>query len=319
MASNRHAFLHTLDPAARMGTFVQTTAAALRATPFLDGRTPYWEEAPAQAALPLRSPSPLAAARMLFHVGFCGSTLLATLLDQPAKTLVLREPQALTDLAAYRSALDRDGYRDPGLADILTGLIAALYRPWAADEAIVVKPSNWVNALLPDLVAAPVRVRPLFLTMQRRAFVRAILRGGPPRMAFAARACVHLSNADTGFAQRLATILARPEAPDDRLLMLAALLHDMQLALFRTAADAGGWGRDHWVSLEAFRADPAAILAGAARALEIAPPSRNTLADHAKHPGSLYSADAEATANAAVEAAHGPRIDHAIACVDETA
>ncbi|WP_442679355.1 hypothetical protein ACSBM8_17955 [Sphingomonas sp. ASY06-1R] len=319
MATNRHTFLHMLDPAARRGTYVQTTAAALRATPFLDGRTPYWEGAPAQAALPLRSPSPLAAPRMLFHVGFCGSTLLGTLLDRPGKTLVLREPQALTDLAAYRSALDRDAYRDPGFSDVLAGLLSALYRPWAAGEAIVVKPSNWVNALLPDLVAAPVRVRPLFQTMQRRAFVRAIVRGGPARMAFAARACVHLSNADTGFAQRLATLLARPEEPDDRLLMLAALLHDIQLALFRAAADAGGWGGDHWVSLEAFRADPAATLAIAARALDIEPPSRDMLADHAKHPGTTYSADAEATANAAVDAAHGVRIDHAIACVDETA
>ncbi|MGH8035482.1 MAG: hypothetical protein ACREO9_09665, partial [Lysobacterales bacterium] len=36
---------------------------------------------------------------MIFHTAFCASTLLASCLDHPSRTLVLREPMVLTHLA----------------------------------------------------------------------------------------------------------------------------------------------------------------------------------------------------------------------------
>jgi hypothetical protein len=316
MSPSPRLFLHKLDSAARTGTFVRTTPAMLRATPFLDGRTPYWQGLPIEAPLSASEPGP-GPQRILFHIGFCGSTLLATLLDQPGSTLVLREPQALTDLAAHKSALDREGRHDPALPALLADAGAALRRPWVADEPVVIKPSNWVNNLLPDITANHAQIRPLFLTMARRGFVRAVLRGGPARLAFAARACVHLGNADKADAARIAQALASSDEADERLLALAVLLYDIQLALFQSAAKAGGWDNSHWLSLEGFRADPAAGLIAAARALAVAPPPPgHTLSYHAKQPGTLFSADAEAQADSAIEAAHGIRIDRALALID---
>ena len=41
-------FLHKVDAAKRTGTFVRTSAPALRDAAFLDGRTRYWEESPVE-------------------------------------------------------------------------------------------------------------------------------------------------------------------------------------------------------------------------------------------------------------------------------
>lgn len=309
-------FLHKVDPAKRTGTLVRTSAAALRGAAFLDGRTRYWEESPVeQDIVPIKSDVGLH--RYIFHVGFCGSTLLARLLDQPGQTLVLREPQSLTDIAAYRSALDREGLHDPNLSPLLTAVCASLHRPWQPDERVVIKPSNWVNVLLPDLVTTR-PTRPLFLTMERRAFVRAILRGGPARIAFAARAAVHLSNGSDGNAAQVAKALARPVSDDDRLLTLAGLLYDFQQERFSAAARAGGWPAAHWLALEQVRADPASALHAAALALDIAPPPPDrALMEHAKQPGLPYSITSETERDSALEDEHGSRISQTLAWIDE--
>ena len=310
-------FLHKLDPASRTGTFVRTSVSALRAAAFLDGRTCYWEESPLEREVaPIESD--VGVDRFIFHVGFCGSTLLARLLDQPGRTLVLREPQSLTDIAAYRSALDREGLHDPNLSPMLATVRACLHRPWQAHEHVVIKPSNWVNVLLPDLVCAT-STRPLFLTMERRAFVRAILRGGAARIAFAARAAVHMSNSSDANAARIANALARPVSDYDRLLTLAALLHDFQLERFSAAARVGGWPSAHWLTLEQIRADPPSALHAAALALDIdPPPADRSWMEHAKQPGVAYSIDAETEHDAALEAEHGPRISRTLAWIDES-
>jgi len=309
-------FLHKVDAATRTGTFVRTSAPALRDAAFLDGRTRYWEESPVEQDIaPIEGDVDLH--RYILHVGFCGSTLLSRLLDQPAQTLVLREPQSLTDIAAYRSALDREGLHDPNLSPLLTAVCASLHRPWQAGERVVIKPSNWVNVLLPDLVTTR-PTRPLFLTMERRAFVRAILRGGPARIAFAARAAVHISNGSDANATQVAKALARPVSDDDRLLTLAGLLYNFQLERLRAAARAGGWSAAHWLALEQVRADPASALRTAALALDVPPPPPDrALMEHAKQPGLVYSIATEAERDSALEAEHGSRISQTLAWIDE--
>ena len=309
-------FLHKVDPARRTGTFVRTSASALRDAAFLDGRTCYWDGSPVDQEI-ASIESDVGPHRYIFHVGFCGSTLLARLLDQPGQTLVLREPQSLTDIAAYCSALDREGLHDPDLSPLLRTVCASLYRPWQAGERVVIKPSNWVNVLLPDLVTKR-PARPLFLTMERRAFVRAILRGGPARIAFAARAAVHISNGSDANAAQVAEALARPVSDDDRLLTLAGLLYNFQLERFRAAALAGGWPAAHWLTLEQVRSDPASALQAAALALDIAPPpTGRALMEHAKQPGLLYSITSEAERDSALEAEHGSRISQTLTWIDE--
>ena len=76
-------------------------------------------------------------------------------------------------------------------------------------------------------------------------------------------------------------------------------------------------GGDAAGAFRIFRIDPGASLIAAARALAIDPvPADRMLGDHAKHPGTPFSAVAEAEADAAIEADQGTRIDRALARVD---
>jgi hypothetical protein len=104
-------FLHRIDAAAGLGSYVSTTASKLRDAALIDGREPFWN---AQEVRPLtlgasRSSAPQSPPYSIFHVSFCGSTLLGQFLDQPGRTLVLREPQALVDLSAQQSDLTARG------------------------------------------------------------------------------------------------------------------------------------------------------------------------------------------------------------------
>ena len=82
--------LHRIDPASRRLTYVRAEAEALRRTPFLDGRTTFWEGQPEIVGFDAR-PNPAAdpAERYIFHVSFCGSTLLAAALGEASGALVL--------------------------------------------------------------------------------------------------------------------------------------------------------------------------------------------------------------------------------------
>jgi hypothetical protein len=284
---------------------------------FLDGRIPYWQGRPSDGKLAFPSGGQDHVDRYIFHVGFCGSTLLARLLDQPDKVLVLREPRSLTDLATYQARLQREGLEDVSLASTGATIRALLRQPWQAGEKVVVKPSNWANNLLPEFCLAP--IRPIFLTMDRRAFVRAILRGGSNRIRFAARAAVHLSNSRDSEAMLVHKALEQPTEDETRLLTLAGLLFEFQLARFRAAADIGGWPAAHWLSLEELRSDLGKAVTTAAAALDIPLPAsfEQGLHGHAKQPEIPFSPEGEAEADAAIEAAHGRQVDRVLNWIDE--
>lgn len=90
---------------------------------------------------------------MDLHTGFCGSTLLATVLDQPARALVLSEPHLLAALAEQAKGF-------PSVQTVLWQALGLLHRPLTAGEQVVRKPTNWFNNLVPLLAAAPTTVLP---------------------------------------------------------------------------------------------------------------------------------------------------------------
>ena len=302
----------SLDDGGR--TLIPTTADLLRAQSFLDGRSDFatgpayrveWSPAKPEPAAPPPD-------RYIFHVGFCGSTLLSRLLDQPGRSLVLREPNCLADLA--NQANQSISARVIALPDGLAALRSALRQRWQEGEAVVVKPSNWVNRLLPDFAVHPIPTRALFVTMDRAAFVRAIVRGGPERLQFIARAALHFSNADDSFPSLVADALGwRPEGPA-KLLALAATAHELQLRLMLRAAAA--WPDSVTLTFDELVADPGGTARRAAAALDLPLDKAQLDRDchhwagrHAKAPASAYSADAEAAARDAMEAELGSMID----------
>ena len=317
-------FPHRLDVARKRVTFVRVERAVLRELSFLDGREKFWGGEPiefqwedVQAEFPVGDTS----SRYVFHVGFCGSSLLSRLLDVVGASLVLREPRILTDLAAHKAALDRSATSDPRVDEALGHARILLDRRWEPFEAVVVKPSNWINNLVPRLCKDTNTMRPLFLTMDRRAYLRAVWRGGSARVAFAARAAVHFSDAREEWSQVVATVLHETADTSDTLAVLAALSQRFQEELFHTACERGDWPTDRWMTLEEIRGKPEHALSRAAAILGLPSPCYDPLAAsavmHSKHPGTIFSDGRETEVDGAVEEQHGPRFDRALVRVDE--
>jgi hypothetical protein len=316
-------FLHRIDLVDDRVRFVRTDPAALRRQAFLDGRTDFWTGATIDTPLePLLrdglNPEPVQ--RFIFHIGFCGSTALSRMLDRPGRALVLREPQALTDLAAYRSALDREEIEDRRFAPAISTTRALLMRRFQEQEVVVAKPSNWINNLLPWLTATPSMIRPLFMTMRREAFMLAVFRGGSERLSFVARAALHFSHARRDHSECLAAALAWPGDELDRLTLLAALAYHFQLTLFSDAIIRGGWGQPHLVRYEEIREDPLQAVRNAAIALDVVAPSHGAdevLSRHAKQRDVSFSWQEQDRTDSTIVEGHSARIDWACRWVDE--
>ena len=297
-----------------------TSPQLLRAASFIDGRSDFSCGTPEKMKLRafLRSEAdPGPPDRMIFHSAFCGSSLLARLLDVPGASLVLREPNCLADLANRQAAADRQGKRIEGFEEVVAATCRHLSRSWAAGEAVVVKPSNWVNNLLPALQGP--RLRPLFLTASRRRFLTAVFRGGSERLAFTARAAVHLSSAGEEAAKLVAKAITADTDQLRQLARLAVATHEIQLRQFHAAADLGHWGAAHWLDGEELLNNTGAAVGKAATALQLALSAEaidinieRWASSNAKSPELGFSAEEEAKANAAVEARHGDCIAHAL-------
>ena len=301
--------LHRFDAAGGRLELIPTRPELLRAAAFIDGRSPIAAgpvETLRLAAATAREAPPPGPDRLLVHIGFCGSTLLARLLDVPGAVLALREPNVLADLANWRARLDDRGRDDCRFDGVLDLALASLRGRW---EVTLVKPSNWANNLLPRLAARP-GLRLVALVDTRAAFMTAVFRGGRERIAFAARSLVHLATAVPGFGAHIAAAAQGGESLD-KAARFVALLHAVQLRLIAAANPL----------LVLSRADLNADLVhavGAARvALDLpAGPTAAALEGHAKDPAQPWSADAEAAANTAVTARFGAAIAAGAAWAD---
>lgn len=310
--------LHRLDGAAGLAEWVDTTPDKLRAQAFLDGRTPFWTDKH-RHTIPFDTASG-GLARFLFHVGFCGSTLLARLLDAPGRTLVLREPQALVDLTDQRG-LYAGGQTALSFPDAAAQVIASYVR-CAGGEIPVVKPSNWVNAALPELADAGVIGQAVFLTMDRRAFLRSVFRGGRDRLAFCARLAAVLSAAHEGAGSTLHDAVTGTADPLDQMARLAALAHLPQERAFTELVAVNGWSPDRILHHRDLVAQPDAVAQRARQLLDLPmvgddAAGRATLHRHAKDPGRPFDAAAQERADSEVEHHHGARFDRAAAWLAE--
>lgn len=303
--------LHRIDPHAGQAVFVPTTQAHLRKASFLDGRTDF-SVGPAvtvalDALLQQDPPDTTGANRMIFHVAFCGSTLLARLLDLPGIAHVLKEPDVLVGLSEWQ----RRG-ADARFGPALTLALACLRRRWTADEVVIVKPTNWINNLIGDMARDPAGLKPVFITMDRRAYAIAVLRGGRERLAFAARTAAHLAPACSQGEPWLRAAVAEDADPMGRAVRLALTALHMQVQLFTATAD-NSLDFAEIVSQPA----PAAQRASAILGLDISPAriaaeTAARAASNAKAPDRAFSATERAGEDADVWHHHGATIDAAL-------
>lgn len=294
---------HGIDESGNIA-FERTTSAQIRAASFLDGRepigTPAGVAAPAALARRLSAVSPVPT---ILHVSFCGSTLLARLLDRPGRALVYREPAIQIALA------DRLVAGLP-IAPALAVATALLGRPVDGDVAVV-KPTNWANVLLPAW-AEQRMIAPLFLTMSPRRFLTAVFRGGRDRIAFTLRAASHFAQGDPDGSTLFAAAVAQDEEPLARAARLTLVALELQLRLFAAARMQLGSGP---VMDEAeIRADPVAAAERAADIFGLPAPldPGPAIAAHAKDSARRFQPEAEAATNRAIEDHHGSTFDAAL-------
>ena len=197
---------------------------------------------------------------------------------------------------------------------------ASLRARWQPAEAIVVKPSNWVNNLLPELCHPGRDMRPLFVVSSRRSFLRAVFRGGRDRLAFAARAAAHLATARYSHQALLNAAIRAASDPLGQAAHLAAFAHWLQHRQIRRAMLAGGWGSDHVVTFDRIEQFPRAAAAMASTALgldlsvdDLAEGVARNTGRHAKQPDAAYSAEERFEADRKVDRLHGARIEAALA------
>ncbi|WP_133364658.1 hypothetical protein [Qipengyuania sediminis] len=321
-AGEEIAFLHRLDGVQGEAAIAVTDRGRLRASSFLDGRERFWRS---QAVLPLQlnGQGAYPARRFIFHVGFCGSTLLARLIDHPGHVLVLKEPQCLADIAGQRAALVAgEGVAPIGaLIDHALGSLGAVGEP---ELAIVVKPTNWVNSLLDDL-CAPGRIdHALFVSMDIRAYLGAVFRGGRDRLAFCTRLAGEIAPALAGGPALLAKAAGSEGDPLDRAARIVALLHAMQETLFDRAIAANAWPSAVRIDFAHLTQHPAAVLRRARRLLGLGVGGEDDerafalMSRHTKDPASPFEPSERLRQDREIEQHHAARFDAALEWLETT-
>lgn len=311
--SGQVSLLHRLDAPKREALRITTDRDRLRAATFLDGRERFWDAQRVETVEPVTAGRPL---RMILHVGFCGSTLLARLLDRPGEVLALKEPQALSDLASQAGLLAGGPTGEEArrwlfhLSDDLAGLPSP-------GEALLLKPSNWVNGFAPVFAADGLIERALFLSMDRRAFIAACFRGGRARLVFATRLAALLAPHCPEGERILASALHDDGDPLARMARVSALLHAQQEWLFNAASAQmapGAWGR---LDLAELQRAPLEACRTAARVLDLPAPDEDARFDevtsrHSKDASQPFSAEQRRKEDAEVERHHAARFDAAL-------
>lgn len=167
---------HRYDPGQDAVHFLPVPRAVHRASTFITdeylpaGLSPLIvHRADAMAVAP-----PAAPLHFVFHSAFCCSTLLARAFDRPGWAMGLKEPVILNDLIGWR----RRGERGPDMATVLDDVLTLLARPFQPGEAVVVKPSNAINALAPAILALRPQSRALLLHAPLRTYLASVAKKG---------------------------------------------------------------------------------------------------------------------------------------------
>ena len=110
----------------------------------------------------------------IFHSAFCCSTVFARALDIPGVSMGLKEPVLLNDLTGWQHR----GGTAAQIAPVLDAGLTLLSRPFGADEAVVIKPSNVTNGLAPGMLEMRPEARALLLHAPLRVYLASIARKG---------------------------------------------------------------------------------------------------------------------------------------------
>jgi hypothetical protein len=313
-------FLHRMDCIRGETLVVRTTRARLRDASFLDGRERFWT---GESLVPLKLRATLepGVSRFICHVGFCGSTLLARLLDIPGQALVLKEPQCLADIAGQRSAIVAGEAVAP-LEHLLAHALDQLGRLACRDFPLVVKPTNWVNSLVPQLCPPGRGVRAVFISMDRRAYLGAVFRGGRERLEFCTRLAAQIAPVVPDGERLLHRAIGEGGDPFDRVARIVVILHALQEALFDSAIAANGWPETARIDFAQLVMQPEVAAHQGRQVLGLPHPATDPnraarlMERHAKNPASAFDPPGRQREDDEIERHHGARFDAALGWLD---
>ena len=314
-------FPDRIDPGNRLVRLVRTSHHILASSAFLDGRTPlsiagadplivgldaFIEHAP-----------PAPPMRWIFHESFCGSTLLARMLTIGGRSLCLREPQILVDLAMWRTTLgeaDRTIYQAG-----VSATLAHLSRRWNPGEVIAIKPTNWINPEIAEFWAPTRGDRAAFVQIPAEDFLIAVLRGGRDRIAYTLRFYERAAESWPAIAR---IVEATMPAADDVMVRAAYLVvaaHWAQRCLLEAARAGSEPGKAIRIDFPDFLTRDAQVAAVVAcLGLDVSTEQRAFsiavhLPHHAKQPDRPSPSASESRANDTIRTLHAAAIEAAAA------
>jgi len=329
LLSEAHFFLHAINIERRQLVFVPSGRELLSRAAFIDGRSNLATSAkvftlPFEDALAwYRSHDPDSTCdRLLVHTAFCGSTLLARALDHPNYSFVYKEPQALIDLVTMKQAGDVFCADDDDWSALLGLCLQQFRKSWSSTEVSVLKPSNWVNILLPDLVRCSGNYRAVLLTGSPRDFLLATIRGGRDRFAYVLKFFNQIQLEFPSYAPVIHGIDRDGGSGLLKSLKYCALAYHLQLQVFdRICADAGRNRqiRTKRLKMDELLADPVSSVKSVAQHLKIDLPEhlivsnrKEVFSRYSKDTGTPFEAGRTAEINNDIEQQYCQDLDMAI-------
>lgn len=184
IAHSPELFLRDIDPIRDTAVLSPMSEDSYRASLFLDNRIVRADDR--DVGMPIASLAKLLAAQRaprrtihwLFHVGHCGSSLLARLLGEVDGLLALREPAVVMGLARSARRLDEPDFpisreRWDTLASIALRLLG---RTWREDERAFIKATSHAANLIPQLMRFTGEERALVLYLDLETYLATMLR-----------------------------------------------------------------------------------------------------------------------------------------------
>jgi hypothetical protein len=184
---------------------------------------------------------------IVWHTGFCCSTLLAKALDRPGRNLSLCEPQVLVDVVDAKRAGKFARDLSPAIPQLAFHLLS---RGFVPEERVTLKPAPAANALLRD-AATQTSGPMLFLFSDCRSFLVSICKLGENGRKYVRSLFLAMLHDDHVQAQWPA-----PKLLSLSDLELAAIVWHMQIAEFLRSWPLLGAGRAASLDCDAFLALP---------------------------------------------------------------
>ena len=287
------AWLYAWDFAEDRARFLRVDREVLARSSFLDQRietdTGNYDEVPIGELLSQTVRGTASAPPgYIFHTAFCCSTLFARSLDFPGRSLALREPATLLQLADLKRGLAATARSVSVLLPLTLDLLA---RPFAPGERAIIKPTNVVNNLAADILALRSAAHALVLYDELEPFLLAVLKR--PR------------ESERGIRQFLTRLLADPigrtwtaeHAVPESLAECAALVWALQVLELRELLAGAQAKQVRLLGAAELLADPVAALTASAEwlGLELSSSETTGIASgplwtrHAKNPALAYT------------------------------